>query len=127
MSEMNGWPPDEVRVYAERIAKAEAQIQEVRDWADRTGHYAPGSLTDWQRGFLAARAEVRHNLRLWELRNDMDGKCLAAEVEALRAQVQRVRELCGDLATPAVAGDWMAGYSSARRDILRALDGGTDE
>jgi len=34
----------------------------VRDWADRTGHYVPGQITDWQRGFLTARREVRQLL-----------------------------------------------------------------
>lgn len=33
-------------------------IDHLREWCER-GHYAPGSLTDWQRGFLTARAEVR--------------------------------------------------------------------
>lgn len=37
--------------------------------------------------------------------------------------IQRVRERAGG-PTPAVQGDWMAGYAAAMRDILRALDGG---
>jgi hypothetical protein len=41
--------------------------------------------------------------------------CLAAEVEALRAQVQRVREACRAV--------WPDGSSIAVWRILRALDG----
>jgi len=37
-------------------------LANVRDWADRTGHYVPGQITDWQRGFLTARREVRQLL-----------------------------------------------------------------
>ncbi len=41
---------------------AENTLANVRDWADRTGHYVPGQITDWQRGFLTARREVRQLL-----------------------------------------------------------------
>ena len=52
--------------------------------------------------------------------------CLAAEVEALRAQVARVREVCdADRLNP--ASDIEYGYEMAMRDALRALDGGDDE
>ncbi len=43
-------------------ADAENTLANVRDWADRTGHYVPGQITDWQRGFLTARREVRQLL-----------------------------------------------------------------
>ncbi len=48
----------------QRVFDAENTLANVRDWADRTGHYAPGSVTDWQRGFLTAR---------WETREILDG------------------------------------------------------
>ena len=38
------------------------------------------------------------------------------------AAIARVRERAGG-PTPAVHGDWMAGYAAAMRDILSALDG----
>jgi hypothetical protein len=41
-----------------RLIDAEAAIQRVRDWCER-GHYAPDTLSEWQRGFLTARREVR--------------------------------------------------------------------
>ena len=44
------------------------------------------------------------------------------EVVAAIAAIARVRERAGG-PTPAVHGDWMAGYAAAMRDILSALDG----
>ena len=44
------------------------------------------------------------------------------EVVAAIAAIARVRERAGG-PTPAVHGDWMAGYAAAMRDILRALEG----
>ena len=38
------------------------------------------------------------------------------------AAIARVRERAGG-PTPAVHGDWMAGYAAAMRDILSALEG----
>lgn len=46
----------------QRVFDAENTLANVRDWADRTGHYVPGQITDWQRGFLTARREVRQLL-----------------------------------------------------------------
>jgi len=43
--------------------------------------------------------------------------------EKAEAQVQAVCDWASRDYTPAVAGDWMAGYSSARRDIRIILDG----
>ena len=33
-------------------------VQQLREWCER-GHYAPDNLSEWQRGFLTARREVR--------------------------------------------------------------------
>jgi hypothetical protein len=56
--------------------------------------------------------------------------CLQAEVEALRAQVQRVREeVNGDQPIPRASDDldnvaaYCAGYVDALRRVRRALDG----
>lgn len=46
----------------QRVFDAENTLANVRDWADRTGRYVPGQITDWQRGFLTARREVRQLL-----------------------------------------------------------------
>ena len=37
------------------------RIQRLREWCER-GHYHPSNLSDWQRGFLTARREVRQLL-----------------------------------------------------------------
>lgn len=56
--------------------------------------------------------------------------CLAAEVEALRAQVQRVRELPilgkAPQGNTALRG-YNDGWNSCRMATLRALDGDSDE
>lgn len=49
----------------------------------------------------------------------IDGRSLTEAIFA----VQRVRERA-EGPTPAVHGDWMAGYASAMRDVLHAMDGG---
>ena len=42
-----------------RALAAEAQVQEVREWTGR-GMYPPdANRSDWQRGFITARAEIR--------------------------------------------------------------------
>ncbi len=48
----------------------DTHYRRVRKWGDPTvvlrpwgtGHYVPGQITDWQRGFLTARREVRQLL-----------------------------------------------------------------
>lgn len=45
--------------------------------------------------------------------------------EKAEAAIARVRERA-EGPTPAVHGDWMAGYAAAMRDILRALDDSED-
>lgn len=47
---------------------------------------------------------------------------LAKKLADREAAIARVRERA-DGPTPAVHGDWMAGYAAAMRDILAALDG----
>lgn len=59
--------------------------------------------------------------RLTEDLAAMTKRALRAE-----AQIQTVQDWASRDDIPAVAGDWMAGYSSARRDIRIILDG-TDE
>ena len=46
----------------------------------------------------------------------------ADRAEKAEATIQRVRRRA-EGPTPAVQGDWMAGYASAMRDVLRALEG----
>lgn len=46
----------------QRVFDAENTLANVRDWADLAGHYVPGQITDWQRGFLTACREVRQLL-----------------------------------------------------------------
>ena len=46
----------------------------------------------------------------------------ADRAEKAEATTQRVRRRA-EGPTPAVQGDWMAGYASAMRDVLRALEG----
>lgn len=41
-----------------RANQLEQTVNELRDWCYR-GMYPDGPTTDWQRGFLAARTEVR--------------------------------------------------------------------
>ena len=47
---------------------------------------------------------------------------LLKRAEQAEATIQRVRRRA-EGPTPAVQGDWMAGYASAMRDVLRALEG----
>lgn len=53
---------DQKAILIDAVVDAENSLANVRDWADRTGHYVPGQITDWQRGFLTARREVRQLL-----------------------------------------------------------------
>lgn len=48
------WCPNCTNIRADLVGT----IEHLREWCER-GHYAPGSLTEWQRGFLTARSEVR--------------------------------------------------------------------
>ncbi len=51
-----------IAALSQRLWKAESTLDEIRRWTQR-GHYPPGATgSDWQRGFLAARYEVRHLL-----------------------------------------------------------------
>jgi len=49
--------------------------------------------------------------------------CLAAEVEALRAQVQRVRDVCNVAVHVNDHPDVAVGWLEATASVLRALDG----
>ncbi len=40
------------------LGRAEGVIESIREWCER-GHYHPSDLSDWQKGFLTARREVR--------------------------------------------------------------------
>ena len=56
--------------------------------------------------------------------------CLAAEVETLRAQVQRVRKACGeerDEGTGYMRDEHRAGQNYLREYVLDALDGGESD
>lgn len=47
-----------LRQCSEHAEALRAQMQAVRDWCGR-GQYPDGPVTDWQKGFLTARREIR--------------------------------------------------------------------
>lgn len=59
------------------------------------------------------------NTYFWAFTCTPDSPCRCC----LQAAIERVRERA-EGPTPAVHGDWMAGYASAMRDVLHAMDGG---
>lgn len=65
---------------------------------------------------MSERTHSEHCWR-WHL------ECAGALIDRQQAATARVRERA-EGPTPAVHGDWMAGYASAMRDVLHAMDGG---
>ena len=63
--QVTGPPPDPEQEWvtvSTATGTAEETVRQLRDWVDR-GHYPPGAKqSEWLRGFLAARAEVRRIL-----------------------------------------------------------------
>jgi hypothetical protein len=69
---------------------------------------------------------LAERLREQHLHGHDELKGAADLIEQQKAAIARVRERAGG-PTPAVHGDWMAGYAAAMRDILRALDDGDSD